>query len=179
LHFPKHARKGRKFLGRSAEAFSPKLAKLSHWRSRQTERLTFPDRLDTRWRVLCRSVCTRGAHPSRTFKNRLDVALFCACNRRRPWQKKTRSSIRALSPVASENGGDNLQVDVWATRSDLLDDSETILDPVGGRQKSPCRAFALAPPPLWRFGGPGAGRPCDDIVKHTRDGVETLGLAKP
>jgi hypothetical protein len=42
---PRHARKGRKFLERSAEVFSPKLAKLSHWRSRQ--RLTFPDRLET------------------------------------------------------------------------------------------------------------------------------------
>jgi hypothetical protein len=29
LHFPRHARKGRKFLERSAEVFSPKLAPLS------------------------------------------------------------------------------------------------------------------------------------------------------
>jgi hypothetical protein len=78
---------------------------------------------------------------------------------------------RSIS-VLRKNGGDNVQVNVCASLSNFLDDSETI--PVGGRQKSPCRAFASAAQPLWRFGGPGAGRPCDDIVKHTRDGVETL-----
>lgn len=60
--------------GSSKEALrrSPKLAKRSHWRSRQTDRLTFSDRLETKWRVLCFSACTRGAHQFLKIRQNLE-----------------------------------------------------------------------------------------------------------